>query len=143
MEQIAGKLTDEGHELAVRIYYEDTDFTGVVYHARYLQFMERGRSDFLRLLGVHHHALRDGAYGESLAFAVRKIDIDFLSPASIDDVLIVKTVLLSAKGARVTMSQQVLCDDRLVAEASLAIAVISGEGKPRRLPTELAAKLAR
>jgi len=80
-EIISGRLTDGGHELQQRVYFEDTDFSGRVYHARYLHFMERGRSDYLRLLGIHHRALA----ADGLAFAVRHLEIDFLEPAGIDD----------------------------------------------------------
>ena len=82
---LAGRLVPGGHVLPVRVYFEDTDFSGVVYHGSYIRFMERGRSDFLRLLGVGHHALDSGEHGESLAFAVRKLVVDFLKPARIDD----------------------------------------------------------
>ena len=70
---LAGELTDFGHRLVQRVYYEDTDFTGVVYHARYLQFFERGRTDYLRLSGVHHAELDDGTHGEKLAWIVRRL----------------------------------------------------------------------
>ena len=88
---LAGRLIGGGHVLPVRIYFEDTDFSGVVYHGSYIRFMERGRSDFVRLLGVGHDALDAGEHGEPLAFAVRRMTIEFLKPARIDDLLEVET----------------------------------------------------
>ena len=84
---IAGRLTDGGHELRQRVYFEDTDFSGRVYHARYLQFLERGRSDYLRLLGIHHRELAE----DGLSFAVSRMEIDFRRPATIDDLLTIGT----------------------------------------------------
>lgn len=139
---LAGTMTDAGHLLPVRVYYEDTDFSGVVYHASYLRFMERGRSDFLRLCGIHHSELDAGASGERLAFAVRHMDIDFLKPARIDDVLEVHTVCAEARGARLVLAQEVRRGEEILIKARVTAAVINSEGKPRRMPKDLAAKLA-
>ncbi|NMA98977.1 MAG: YbgC/FadM family acyl-CoA thioesterase, partial [Phyllobacteriaceae bacterium] len=95
---LAGELTEFGHRLVARVYYADTDFSGVVYHARYLEFFERGRSDFLRLAGVHHTELADGVHGEKLVWVVRRMEIDFKAPAKIDDVLTVETRTESVSG---------------------------------------------
>ncbi|MBA5777265.1 tol-pal system-associated acyl-CoA thioesterase [Stappia sp. F7233] len=138
---LAGRLTGAGHILPVRIYYEDTDFSGVVYHAAYLKFLERGRSDFLRLCGIHHNELDDGLHGERLAFAARRMEIDFLKPARIDDVLEIVTVLEEAKGARIVLRQEARRDDEVLMAAQVTIAVISRDGKPRRLPAGLAERL--
>ncbi|SDU34974.1 tol-pal system-associated acyl-CoA thioesterase [Stappia sp. ES.058] len=138
---LAGRLTADGHVLPVRVYYEDTDFTGVVYHAAYLKFIERGRSDFLRLCGVHHSDLNDGVHGEALAFAVRRMEIDFLAPARIDDALEVVTRLESARGARLCLAQEVRRAETPLFSARVTVAVISAEGRPRRLPEQLAARL--
>ncbi|AXS41795.1 tol-pal system-associated acyl-CoA thioesterase [Breoghania sp. L-A4] len=138
---LAGALTGEGHLLAVRVYYEDTDFSGVVYHASYLRFMERGRSDFLRLCGIHHNQLDAGLAGERLAFAVRHMDIDFLKPARIDDVLEVHTVCEQARGARLVLAQEVRRGAEVLIKARVTAAVINAEGKPRRMPKDLAARL--
>ena len=89
---LAGRLIPGGHVLPVRVYFEDTDFSGVVYHGAYIRYMERGRSDYLRKLGVGHDALDRGEHGEPLAFAVRRIAVEFLRPARIDDVLEVETL---------------------------------------------------
>ncbi|MCC2689929.1 MAG: tol-pal system-associated acyl-CoA thioesterase, partial [Rhizobiaceae bacterium] len=84
---LSGTLTAGGHRLMARVYYADTDFSGLVYHARYLEFLERGRSDFLRLAGVHHSELHDGRHGERIVWVVRRMEIDFRSPARIDDII--------------------------------------------------------
>lgn len=131
---LAGQLTEFGHRLLVRVYFEDTDFSGVVYHARYLHFLERGRSDFLRLKGIGHRELASGHHGEAMAFAVRHMEIDFRRPARIDDVLIVETRTVLLGGARIVLLQRILKGDELLIEARVKVAVISPEGKPRRMP---------
>lgn len=136
---IAGRLTATGHELTQRVYFEDTDFSGRVYHARYLHFMERGRSDYLRLLGVHHRALAE----EGLAFAVRHMEIDFLKAASIDDVLTVRTTPSDVRGARVVLAQAVLNGDELLITASVTVALIGAGGRPERLPPAIRDALTR
>ncbi len=134
---IAGRLTEGGHELLQRVYFEDTDFSGRVYHARYLHFMERGRSDYLRLLGIHHNALaRDG-----LAFAVRHMEIDFLKPAGIDDVLTVRTTPLQTRGARIVLAQEVLLKAEPLIQARVTVALIGANGRAARLPPAIRAAL--
>ena len=98
-----GAFTDKIHKLDVRVYYEDTDFSGVVYHANYLKFAERGRSSFLRLAGVIHSDLL--TYEPPLAFVVRGMNIEFVAPARIDDVLVVETIFTTARGPRLTAWQ--------------------------------------
>jgi acyl-CoA thioester hydrolase len=134
---IAGRLSDSGHELRQRVYFEDTDFSGRVYHARYLHFMERGRSDYLRLLGVHHHALA----AEGLAFTVRHMEIDFLKPASIDDVVTVRTIPVEARGARVVLAQEVLCDSEHLIRARVTVALLGAGGRAVRLTPMIRAAL--
>ncbi|WP_102868864.1 YbgC/FadM family acyl-CoA thioesterase [Pseudovibrio exalbescens] len=138
---LAGRLTSNGHVLAVRVYYEDTDFTGVVYHAAYLKFIERGRSDFLRVCDIHHHELEDGVHGGTLAFAVRHMDINFLRPARIDDVLEVVTRLEVLKGARLVLRQDVTRAGEILFSAVVTVAVIQPGGGPRRMPRHLAERL--
>lgn len=133
---LAGELTDFGHRLIQRVYYEDTDFSGVVYHARYLHFFERGRTDYLRLAGVRHAELDDGAHGEKLAWIVRRMEIDFVSPARIDDVLTIETRTENISGARVVMKQTIFRDSVALAHARVEAAIINGDGKPRRFPKE-------
>lgn len=140
---LAGRIDAGVHILPVRVYYEDTDFSGVVYHASYLRFCERGRSDFLRLAGAHHAELAAGAIGEPLAFAVRHMVIDYLKPARIDDVVEVETCLHSVGGATVTLAQRVLRAGEVLFTAGVKAAVVNGEGRPRRLPGPVRAALAR
>ncbi|QOG06142.1 tol-pal system-associated acyl-CoA thioesterase [Aureimonas sp. OT7] len=135
---LAGELTPTGHRLMVRVYFEDTDFSGVVYHARYLHFLERGRTDYLRLHGIGHGELMDGRFGEPMAFAVRHMDIDFLRPARIDDILSVETSTALLGGARVVLNQRISRGDALLVQAKVKVAVISPEGKPRRMPSAVA-----
>ncbi len=134
-EVINGTLTAEGHRLLARVYYADTDFSGVVYHARYLEFLERGRTDFLRLKGVHHTALEEGQLGEPIVWIVRRMEIDFRLPARIDDMLVIETSVTEASGARVTMQQ---CIQRqngdVLIEARVEAALINKQGRPRRMP---------
>ncbi|PLX36057.1 MAG: 4-hydroxybenzoyl-CoA thioesterase, partial [Hyphomicrobiales bacterium] len=103
---IAGRIEGAAHVLPVRVYFEDTDFTGVVYYANYLKFAERGRSDFLRLIDVHHTELA----AENLAFAVRHIEADYLRPARIDDIVLVTTKVAEMRGARFMLDQSISRD---------------------------------
>jgi len=133
---LAGELTAEGHRLLARVYFADTDFTGVVYHARYLEFFERGRSDFLRLAGVHHTELQAGKHGEALAWVVRRMEIDFRQPARIDDVLTIDTRTQSVSGARIFMAQKIRRGADVLVEAKVEAAIIGEGGRPRRFPKE-------
>ncbi|MBD8066873.1 tol-pal system-associated acyl-CoA thioesterase [Devosia sp. PTR5] len=127
------------HQIAVRIYYEDTDFSGNVYHAAYLKFFERGRTEFLRDLGVHHSELaKDG-----LAFAVRSMSIDYIAAAHIDDLLTVSTTVDRAGGARLVLAQTIHRDETLLTSASVTVAAIKTAGGAARLPPHLRALLER
>jgi acyl-CoA thioester hydrolase len=105
-----GVVRDGRHEMAVRVYYEDTDFTGIVYHASYLRFMERGRTNYLRLLGADQRALFEAAEKEApgFAFVVRSMSIEFLKSARMDDLLTIATAPEEVKGASMTLHQKVL-----------------------------------
>ena len=133
---LSGELTDAGHRLAARVYYADTDFSGVVYHARYLEFLERGRSDFLRMAGVHHTELAGGKHGEVIAWVVRRMEIDFVSPARIDDILIVETRVDDISGARIFMAQTLTRNGDLLIRARVEAAIVGENGRPRRFPKE-------
>lgn len=138
---LAGQLRDGGHLLKQRVYYEDTDFSGFVYHARYLHFFERGRTDFIRLLGVSQGALHAEADPvDAVAFVVRRMEIDFRAPARMDDVLTIATQPVEVRGARMQLSQTISRDDTLLASATVTVAVVNGLGRARRLPEALAAK---
>jgi acyl-CoA thioester hydrolase len=135
---LAGKIEGGQHVMAVRVYYEDTDFSGVVYHASYLRFMERGRTDFLRLLGVDHRALFEEAGKEApgFAFVVRSMSIEYLKPAHMDDVLTIRTSPAEIAGASLTLKQEVFRGDTLILEAMVKAAFVSG-GRARRIPEAL------
>jgi len=134
---ICGELSDNGHRLNQRVYYEDTDFSGLVYHARYLHFLERGRTDYLRCLGVEQSALL-GIDEEGLVFVVHKMEIDFRSPARMDDILEIVTRTTRAGGAKMVLEQEILRDGTQLIAARVVIAVVNRSGRPRRLPEGLA-----
>ena len=133
-----GEMRDGRHVLTVRVYYEDTDFTGIVYHANYLRYMERGRTNYLRLLGADHRALFEETAKEApgFAFVVRSMNIDFLKPARMDDVLEVFTEPQEVRGASITLHQRVMRCDELLVEASVRVAFIS-DGRARPIPKPL------
>jgi acyl-CoA thioester hydrolase len=134
-EPSAGWLVGREHQLPVRIYYEDTDFTGVVYHANYLRYFERGRSEFLRLTGVSHTQLR--ALDQPMAFVVVRMTIDYRKAARIDDALIVRTRYQSIRKARLHVRQTLMRGLDVIAEAAEEIACIDLDGRPRRPPPAL------
>ena len=138
---LSGRLEGNQHHLLQRVYYEDTDFSGVVYHARYLHFLERGRTDYLRCLGVHQGRLAEAGEDESLAFVVRHMDIDFKSSARMDDVLEIISWCDEIGGARLVLGQRITCADRLLIAARVTVAMVNGQGRARRLPTDIAAML--
>ena len=133
-----GEIRDGRHFFIVRVYYEDTDFTGIVYHANYLRYMERGRTNYLRLIGADHRALFEAAEQEApgFAFVVRSMNIDFLRPARMDDVLEIVTEPQEVKGASVTLRQRVMRGEELLVEAAVRVAFISG-GRARPIPKPL------
>ncbi|MCF3638391.1 tol-pal system-associated acyl-CoA thioesterase [Rhizobium sp. TRM95111] len=135
---LAGVLTAQGHRLEQRVYYEDTDFSGVVYHARYLHFLERGRTDYLRVLGVEQGSLIEAADGEGVAFVVHRMEIDFKAPARMDDILTILTSTEKAGGAKMVLGQEIRCGEQLLIAARVIIAVVNRKGRPRRLPEGLA-----
>jgi acyl-CoA thioester hydrolase len=133
MTELAGRFEGPAHVLAVRVYYEDTDFSGAVYHANYLKFCERGRSDCLRLLGIHHNELRGAA-----SFVVRRMVCDFLKPATIDDVLDVETRFVAFAGARMELAQQIKRGSDKLFAAQVMVALVDAGGKPKRIPADMA-----
>ena len=129
-----GEIRDGRHFQVVRVYYEDTDFTGIVYHANYLRYMERGRTNYLRLIGADHRALFTAEKeAPGFAFVVRSMSIEFLKPARMDDVLDIVTEPEVVKGASITLRQRVTRGDHLLVEASVRVAFISG-GRARPIP---------
>jgi len=135
----AGRFEGRVHILPVRIYYEDTDFTGLVYHANYVRYCERGRSDFLRLAGVHHSLLLEEA--EPLGFAVNKLNLEFLKPARIDDALVVRSMFDSIKGPRIFITQEIERAGEILVRAEVQVCCISLTGKPKRPPPVLLDRL--
>ena len=137
-EPYAGRMQGGEHVLPVRVYYEDTDFTGIVYHANYLRFMERGRSNYLRLLGANQRGLFEQAEQEapSFAFVVRSMQIEFLKSARMDDVVDVVTEYVEIKGASILLRQEVRRGDDLLASAQVRVAFVSG-GRARAIPKPL------
>ena len=133
---IAGEISGDMHILPIRVYYEDTDFSSFVYHANYLKFCERARSDCLRLLGVHHHEL---ASDHQSGFVVRQMTCDFLAPAGIDDILEVQTRFLSFKGAKMMLDQHILRAGKTLFTAKVTAALIDGKGRPTRFTPEMLA----
>lgn len=130
-----GRFEGREHRLAARVYYEDTDFTGVVYHANFARYFERGRSDFLRLAGISHSDLLERP--DPAAFVVTKLAIDFIKAARIDDALVIATSYDSILGARMRISQRITRDAELIAIARVEAACITLEGRARRPPPDL------
>jgi acyl-CoA thioester hydrolase len=133
-----GAMRDGRHHMQVRVYYEDTDFSGIVYHANYLRFMERGRTNHLRLMGAEQHALFAEAELETpgFAFVVRSMQLDFLKPARMDDLLDVVTWPLDVKGASIMLGQEVRRGEHVLVKAQVRVAFIS-EGRAQPIPKSL------
>lgn len=127
------------HSFPVRIYYEDTDFSGNVYHAAYLKFFERGRTEFLREEGIHHSELA----AQGIAFAVRSMEIAFDGAAHIDDLLTVTTEVAAITGARLTLNQVILRGDVVLTRASVMVVAIKTSGGPARMPKVIVEKFGR
>ena len=127
------------HRYPVRVYYEDTDAGGIVYHAQYLCFAERARTEFLRTLGVDHVQLlgEDGGI-----FAVRRALVEFHRPARLDDLLVVETSLKAARGARLDLRQEIKRDGQLIVTIDIDLAFITPDLRPRRLPARVRAGFA-
>jgi acyl-CoA thioester hydrolase len=139
---LAGRLVrdEEGvrHRLPIRVYFEDTDFSGLVYHGSYVRWCERGRSDFLRLLGNDHRGLIDGSTGrEPAAFVVRRMSLEFLKPARIDEVLEVETRVATMGAAHLDLDQVIFRDGTRLFEAKVMVVLVSVSGKPLRLAREV------
>jgi acyl-CoA thioester hydrolase len=133
-------LPEAPQRIAVRVYYEDTDFSGNVYHASYLRFLERGRTEFLRALGIEHSRLFENGRAGTWHFVVRAMRIAFLKPGRMDDTLLVETGVNGLGGASIEMGQEIRRGDEILLTAQVRIAIVAG-GKARRLPDEIFAKL--
>ncbi len=128
------------HAFPVRVYYEDTDFSGVVYHASYLRFMERGRTEMLRARGVSQGTSLSAEPGDRFGFAVRAMTIDFRRPARMDDLLTIETQVVEIGGASMELAQRVKRGDDLLVEATVRIACVV-DGRPCRIPAAIRASL--
>ena len=135
----AGRFEGTTHILPIRVYYEDTDFSGIVYHASYLRFMERGRTDFLRLAGIEQGTLWSGE--DQCAFVVHKMALEFLKPARVDDALTVRTTFEAKGGVRLIGRQSVLRGEEILVRASVEVVAIDAKGRPRRASERLRAAL--
>jgi acyl-CoA thioester hydrolase len=129
---LAGRVGADGaHVLPVRVYFEDTDAGGVVYHASYLRFLERGRTDFIRVLGIRQSDLAEGE--EAALFLVRRMEIDFRRPARLDDVIEVVTRPGALGGASITLEQSVRKDTETLVSARVKVALVTRDGRPARI----------
>jgi acyl-CoA thioester hydrolase len=137
IEPTAGVFEGREHQLPVRIYYEDTDFTGIVYHANYLRYLERGRSDFFRAVGISHTELAK----QDTGFAVIRMELDFKRAARIDDALLVRTLFERAEGVRLHVRQTITRGDEVLFEATVVAVCISLSGRPRRPTPDMLDKL--
>jgi acyl-CoA thioester hydrolase len=135
----AGRFEGREHRLPIRVYYEDTDFTGLVYHANYVRYFERGRSDCLRLMGVGHAELLDG--DQPMAFVVSRMELSFLKPARIDDQLVVRTLYEAVKGPRLMIAQSITRGEDVLCRAGVEVVCIHMDGRPRRPTKALVAKV--
>lgn len=133
---VEGRFDGREHRFPVRVYFEDTDLSGVVYHANYLRYMERARSDMLRLVGVDQRGVMEAGGG---AYAVSDLAIKYHRPARLDDALVVVSRLIQVRAAAVAIHQRVMRGPELLAEANVTAALVAPDGRPRRQPAEWAA----
>jgi acyl-CoA thioester hydrolase len=136
----SGRFEGKVHVLPIRIYYEDTDLSGVVYHANYLRYMERGRSEFFRSVGIVRLAQLDAP--QPSAWTLRKVNLEFLRPARLDDLVEVHTRAIALTGARLSAEQNIFCKDALLARGQVEACIMTLDGKARRIPQEMREKLA-
>jgi len=134
---IPGYFDGAAHIFRARVYFEDTDLSGIVYHANYLRFMERARSDMLRLAGIDQRAANDAGMG---AWAVTDLAIRYRRPAKLDDDLTVISMVEAVRGASVIIAQRVMRGDELLTEGRVTAAFLTPEGRPRRQPGDWAAR---
>ena len=135
----SGEIVDGRHVLALRVYYEDTDAAGIVYYANWLRFLERGRTELLRLLGHEHSALRDE---RGVNWVVRRCALDYLKPARLDETIEVVTHCGELRGASLDMLQEARRGEDILLRAELVVACMNGNGRPTRLPAGLHTALA-
>ena len=134
-----GHFDGKAHILPLRIYYEDTDLSGVVYHANYLRYMERGRTEFFRLAGITRMADLESA--EPTAWAIRNVTVEFHRPARVDDALSVHTILTGISGARLSARQRISSGETLLTDGRIEACIVTLSGRPRRIPENIRALL--
>ncbi|MEM7570596.1 MAG: tol-pal system-associated acyl-CoA thioesterase [Pseudomonadota bacterium] len=136
-DETSGWIEGKIHHFPLRIYYQDTDVSGIVYHAQYLHFFERARTEFLRVLGISQKTLDRDKPETYAAFAVRDLSMDFRRPAQLDDRLIIKTTLRQLKGVSCTLEQQVWREYTLLVRAQIRLVFLSVDLRPRRVPEHM------
>lgn len=139
MVEAFGRFEEKTHILPIRVYYEDTDLSGLVYHANYLRYMERGRSEYFRGAGITRLAALDDP--EPTAWTLRRVSLEYLRPARIDDLIEVRTRCVALSGARMTADQMIYKEDELLMRGIVEACVITLSGKPRRIPNEVRERL--
>jgi acyl-CoA thioester hydrolase len=130
-----GHFEGKSHVLPLRVYYEDTDLSGVVYHANYLRYMERGRTEFFRSVGITK--IEGLEAEEPTAWAIRNAQVEFLRPGRMDDTLMVHTMLTGLSGARLLARQRIYADEILLTDGRIEACIITLTGKPRRIPQDI------
>ena len=135
-----GHFDGKTHVLPISVYYEDTDLSGVVYHANYLRYMERGRTEFFRCAGISKMAGLEE--DEPTAWTIRRIAVDYHRPARLDDAITVRSTLTAVSGARILAIQRVMCAGLLLVEGRIEACITTLTGKPRRLPKNVLETLA-
>ena len=139
IDDLSGEIREKTHFFEVRVYYEDTDFTGIVYHANYLKFAERGRTNFLRLLGINHSELINSL--DPKYFVVYKMNSQFLGTSTIDDILEVRSIFRGIDGVRLKIAQDIFKDEKKVFSANIEFALLDKNAKPKRFPEDIKSKI--
>tara|TARA_B100000676_G_scaffold8564_1_gene7841 strand:+ start:407 stop:844 length:438 start_codon:yes stop_codon:yes gene_type:complete len=139
MSDLSGIIKKNTHFFQIRVFYEDTDFSGIVYHANYLKFAERGRTNFLRLLGINHSELMNAS--EPKYFVVYKMNTKFLGSSTIDDLLEVRSNFLGIKGVRLKINQDIFNNEKKVFSADIEFALLNKDAKPLKFPDDMKLKI--
>jgi acyl-CoA thioester hydrolase len=136
---LSGTIKQKTHFFQIRVFYEDTDFTGIVYHANYLKFVERGRTNFLRLLGINHSELINS--NELKYFVVYKMNSKFLGTSTIDDILEVRSILIGIEGVRLKIDQDIYKGEKKVFSANIELVLLDKNSKPMKFPDDMKLKI--
>ena len=139
MSNLSGIIKQKTHFFQIRVFYEDTDFSGIVYHANYLKFAERGRTNFLRLLGISHSELISS--NEPKHFVVYKMNSKFLGTSTIDDILEVKSIFIGIKGVRLKIDQDIYKGEKKVFSTNIEFALLDKNAKPMKFPDDMKLKI--